>query len=627
MLSVKYIFTVITVLFLLQPVFSQPLINVDSVKQVIDNKPTDTNTLRQYLKYIDTLSTTQTETIFTIAKWVIANAIKDNANIILADAYYIMGKTNLMVENFPDATKYYNQALLIAEKNNNYKMAVKSLIGLQSIFKTTNNIPKTIECIVQAKTIAQKNNYLWGIAQCNYYLGVTLPDVGFPKTKDTFLMRIKYIKNALDTFIILKDTPQINVAYVGLAERYSGYGYYDSAINILNSIAPFYLLPQNQKYLPTFYFISGITHYRKGRSENNKHVYFKEAIKYFNLCIPIAQLINDSRNLMRSYDWAAYAYEILGDYKNAFLYEKIYTNMADSIGSETNLKAMADIQNKYEREKKDREILQLNTVNQNKSTLNKIFIGSTITLFILALLGYKNFSNKQKLAQQQQQLQQQQITQLQKEKQLLAIDAMLKGQEDERSRIAKDLHDGLGGMLSGTKLSFMHMKENLVLTNENAILFDQSLKMLDNTMGDLRKVAHNLMPEALVKFGLQDALKDFCNGIKSASNLGINFQVVGDNRPLSNTADVFIYRIIQELVNNCIKHAQAKNIMVQLSYQPSTIGITVDDDGVGFDKNNVQTNKGAGMQNIQYRVDYFNGTIDIDSTNTKGTSFNIDLKV
>jgi signal transduction histidine kinase len=243
------------------------------------------------------------------------------------------------------------------------------------------------------------------------------------------------------------------------------------------------------------------------------------------------------------------------------------------------------------------------------------------------LLGYKNFSNKQKLAKQHQQLQQQQITQLQKEKQLLAIDAMLKGQEDERSRIAKDLHDGLGGMLSGTKLSFMHMKENLVLTNENAILFDQSLKMLDNTMSDLRKVAHNLMPEALVKFGLQNALKDFCDGIKLASNLGINFQIVGSSRPLSSTADVFIYRIVQELINNCIKHAHAKNLIVQLAYQANTIGITVEDDGIGFDKNNVANNKGAGMQNIQYRVDYFNGTIDIDSTNNKGTSFNIDLKV
>jgi two-component system, NarL family, sensor kinase len=273
------------------------------------------------------------------------------------------------------------------------------------------------------------------------------------------------------------------------------------------------------------------------------------------------------------------------------------------------------------------EINKLETTNKEKSTLNKILIGSAVGLLLIGLLGYRNFKSKQKVATQQQQLQQQQITELEKDKQLLAIDAMLKGQEEERSRIAKDLHDGLGGMLSGTKLSFINMKENLLLTPENATLFDKSISMLDNTIADLRKVAHNLMPEALVKFGLDEAVKDFCSSIQTSSTLKVVYQKIGENRKLTNTAEVFTYRIIQELVNNAVKHAAAKQIIVQLNMGSDKLHITVEDDGKGFDINNMANSKGAGMDNIKYRVQYFNGTLDIVTTPGSGTSVNIDLAV
>jgi two-component system, NarL family, sensor kinase len=279
-----------------------------------------------------------------------------------------------------------------------------------------------------------------------------------------------------------------------------------------------------------------------------------------------------------------------------------------------------DIEAKYEAEKKDNEIFKLNTVNKQKSTLNNILFGSAGAFLLIGFLGYRNFRGRQKL-------QQAKITELEKDKQLMAIDAMLKGQEEERSRIAKDLHDGLGGMLSGTKLSFMNMKENLVLTQENASLFDKSLSMLDNTIGDLRKVAQNLMPEALVKFGLEEALKDYCLSIESSSHLQVEYHFLGEQRELSNTSRVFIYRIVQELVNNAVKHAQAKKLLVQVNMQIAKVDITVEDDGKGYDEAMAAQKKGAGLSNIQYRVQYFNGKIDTITKAGEGTSVHIELNV
>jgi two-component system, NarL family, sensor kinase len=337
---------------------------------------------------------------------------------------------------------------------------------------------------------------------------------------------------------------------------------------------------------------------------------------------------NDFINLMRKAAINMSNIECkLGNYE---LSDK-YFEMQDSLNQlqlneEVSLKVKS-IEAKYENQKKETEIYKLNAINKQKTNLNKILFSSAIGLILFSLLGYRNFKNKQKVSAQQQELQKQKIAELEKDKQLLAIDAMLQGQEEERSRIAKDLHDGLGGMLSGTKLSFINMKENLVLTPENATQFDKSLSMLDNTIADLRKVAHNLMPEALVKFGLQEAVRDFCNSIQSSTNLKVVYQPLGDNRKLSNTAEVFTYRIIQELVNNAVKHANASQIIVQLTTNNNKIGIAVEDDGKGYDVNALANSKGAGMDNIKYRVQYFNGTIDTVTSAGNGTSVNIELVV
>jgi len=309
-------------------------------------------------------------------------------------------------------------------------------------------------------------------------------------------------------------------------------------------------------------------------------------------------------------------------------------SLKDSVLSAASVKQMNILGAIYEAEKQDKEINRLQREKDKQaadaahsSVLNRIYFASIMALLVVGYLGYIAFRKNQQLAHNQQALQRQKIIDLEKDKQLLSIDAMLKGQEEERSRIAKDLHDGLGSLLSGTKLSFMNVKENLILSAENAVIFDKSLDMLDNTIGDLRKVAQNLMPEGLVKFGLTEALRDFCESIQSTSGINVLYQDFGEIRRLDNTAEVFIYRIIQELVNNAIKYAEASQVLVQLTMSSDKAVITVEDNGKGFDQAILSKTKGMGMANIKYRVQYFNGTTDIVTAPGKGTSVNIELKV
>jgi signal transduction histidine kinase len=210
-----------------------------------------------------------------------------------------------------------------------------------------------------------------------------------------------------------------------------------------------------------------------------------------------------------------------------------------------------------------------------------------------------------------------------KEKQLLAMDSIIQGQELERSRMAKDLHDGLGGMLSGIKLNLSSMKGNMIIQENDVQLFAKSIFQLDGAIAEMRRIAHNMMPEALLKFGLNEAIQDYCDGINETRLVKMKFTWLGDKQRLEKSIEVVIYRIIQELTNNALKHAEAKNIFVQLDKHQQGISLTVEDDGKGFDAS-LQT-KGAGLQNVQARVDYLKGIFNIESESGKGTSASIDI--
>ena len=281
----------------------------------------------------------------------------------------------------------------------------------------------------------------------------------------------------------------------------------------------------------------------------------------------------------------------------------------------------AELKTKYETEKKDNQLKLQHAEIAKRKGFNHAITVITIFILIIFLLVYRNFKQKQKL-------QEQRILQLEAEKQLSATEAVLKGEEQERTRLAKDLHDGLGGMLSGIKFSLNTMKENLIMTPDNAQAFERSIDMLDSSIQEMRRVAHNLMPETLLKYGLDTALKDFCSYIHGSGVLKVNYQSFGlENIQMQESVSVSVYRIIQELVNNILKHANARFALVQLTFSGETLLIDVEDDGKGFDLKVLEKQKGIGWKNIYSRLEYLNGKLDLQSEQGKGASIHIEIKI
>ena len=314
-----------------------------------------------------------------------------------------------------------------------------------------------------------------------------------------------------------------------------------------------------------------------------------------------------------------------------------YRDMEDSIRevitSAEIEKNAQEFEVKYSLSKKQDEIAQLTRERKiqllelrQKNILTLSLVGVLLVILLTAFLYYRNYTQKKKLLLADAELSKQKVVQLEQEKQLSATQSVLQGQEEERTRLAKDLHDGLGGMLSGIKFSFGHMKENLIMTPDNQDAFGRSMDMLDTSIRELRRVAHNMMPESLIKFGLDAALNDQCNYINQSGIVKATYQSVGvKDAAIDKNIAVNVYRIVQELLNNVMKHAKATEVLVQLIIEGKRFSITVEDNGKGFDPAAINKQDGIGWANIRNRVDYLNGKMDIQSSVEKGTSVFIEF--
>jgi signal transduction histidine kinase len=289
---------------------------------------------------------------------------------------------------------------------------------------------------------------------------------------------------------------------------------------------------------------------------------------------------------------------------------------------------IVELEKKYENELKEEQIalLESKSLHQqlkiaNKNILNIVLISLVGILILLVVLFVKNY--KQKLI-----LRQKRITELEIQQQLTATEAVLTGEEKERVRVAKDLHDGLGGLLSGIKFSFQNMKGNLRIPKENENEFNKGMKMLDTSIDEIRRIAHNMMPETLVKFGLDTAVDDFCSNIDQTGNIHVSYQSIGmKDYTLEQSKAINIYRIVQELVYNSLKHAQAKSIIVQLIKNDDNLSVTVEDDGIGFDPKSIEKNKGIGWSNINTRINFLKGKLDLQSIPGNGTSVQLTFEL
>lgn len=353
---------------------------------------------------------------------------------------------------------------------------------------------------------------------------------------------------------------------------------------------------------------------------------YKEAEQY-------AHIATNTGNATRQMSVLSDAYSLLtsiakqkGDYKKALEYAILNKKYADSATNSATQKVTLSLESKYQHQKKEKEIAELKAGSAEKELQivkrNRLLtIGSLSAAVLLLGIGllYRNSKQKQTIAEKEQHLQQEQIKFLERQQQVVSLQSMLNGQETERTRIAKDLHDGLGGLFSTVKMNFSVLQHEYPDFREST-LFQKSNELINTAAGELRRIAHNMMPEVLMKLGLVQAVQDMCADISSGKLLRVTLQAYGMDKRLNASSEIMLYRIMQELLNNIIKHAQATEAIIQFNKNGNRLTVTVEDNGKGFNTEEIDSARHSGIESVKNRVHYLNGTIQIDSQKGVGTA-------
>lgn len=461
----------------------------------------------------------------------------------------------LLLRNYERAEKYLKMAEAIAVKSNNKEDIGSVAIALTNIYRET-DLPKAIEYAHRAVDIYQDLGL-------KYQEAVALSVLGrcYQETQN-YNLAAKYTEKGL---LVAKGLAYPNVLaqlYVNLSNVRYYQGMYEESVQLAN-----------------------LAHTQDSSNADIKH----------------NTLFNHVRNNMH-----------LGNLKKAEEYMNAYAESIQSLATEEYQNSLSELEVKYETEKKELQITALEKQRELYIWLGLAIVGILVIALALGLIRYRLAVNKRKLAEEE-------TRRLEQEKQLVAVQATLDGEAAERSRLAKDLHDGLGGMLSAVKLNFPQINGNAILEETDVSRIQTALGMLDESIQELRRVAHHMMPESLLRFGLKLSLSDFCAAIPSA-----DFHYFGDEARLSGKLEIMVYRCIHELVNNALKHAQAKHINVQLLQEPDRVSFTVQDDGKGFDQQNIA--EGMGLRNIRQRVEAFQGELDILSSK-EGTEIHVEIEL
>ncbi|NTV82950.1 MAG: sensor histidine kinase, partial [Bacteroidales bacterium] len=348
----------------------------------------------------------------------------------------------------------------------------------------------------------------------------------------------------------------------------------------------------------------------------------------YDTCLDIATAAGYRRLRMDVLEAIYYNYQRAGDFSNAFKYQKDYYLLKDSLFDLEKSKKINELTLKYQKEQDQARILALEKDNLQKdldlrqrTNQRNAFLFAGITLIAMAVFLFLYINQKRR---KDKIINLQRIHQLEEEKKLLAAMSVMEGQEEERKRIAHELHDGLGVLLSATKMQFTSIKD----TNpENRPLIERATQLLEQASGDVRKISHNMMPGLLTNLGLYEAVEDLFENINDAENLRAKCVIREGTTRLPENKEIMLYRIIQEMVNNTLKHAEAKKISLYIREVKDKLEVLYSDDGKGFDVERMLESKSIGLKSIQSRVNFLNGTLAIDSKPEQGASYLIQIPI
>ena len=508
----------------------------------------------------------------------------------IANIFRMTARYDTAMIIYVDLLKYY-------ESSGDIVKQAKLLSNIGSLYYTAGNFEKAKEYTLRSLEMQRKTTDKRATAVSLVNLSVFALNAG------NYDEGITFGDEAIE---LLKE---VDRNYFAAALLRTGYCYYmkgnkDKALEYTRTAIDIYKENDNKRGMMEAYRQSGDYLIESGR--------YADAMNLGKEALSVADTTNrlDMRLL---YDMLKRAAIWLNNPEEALFYSQEQIRMKEEDLNSEWADKISEIETKYETEKKELEIAALKA----RARTGKVFIVSLAAILIISSIAgffvHKNNKHKVLLAGQR-------IRELEQEKKITATNSLLEGESTERARLSRDLHDGLGGMLSVAKLKIATMKGNLTIPEENVASLNSAIELLDNSIKELRRVAHNLMPESLMKFGLNAALSDFCR-----STGKVTYHFFGQERRADEKTEIASYRIVNELVNNSLKHSGAENINVQLILDDSRVHLIVEDDGKGFDAVTAEANGGTGLKNIRSRVTSLGGKLEMITAPGKGTEVNVEF--
>jgi signal transduction histidine kinase len=334
-----------------------------------------------------------------------------------------------------------------------------------------------------------------------------------------------------------------------------------------------------------------------------------EAKDYLNLSISLADTTGYKQGKYGAYLLLSDLYKANNEHDKALTALQMAYAIKDKIINETTEGKIAELETVYDKEKKEQ---QLKLQKAEITRKNYLLWGLVVGIGLLILSGISFYRKRQ--LQNKMNLQAAVMKQ-----QDLATKAIINAEENERKRIAADLHDGVGQMMSAAKMNLSAFENEIHFNDEfQKNSFERLIALVDESCKEIRSVSHQMMPNALLKSGLASAVKEFLDKIDNRV-IKINLYTEGLQERLDSNTETVLYRVIQECVNNVIKHSGADNLDISLIKDADGISTTVEDNGRGFDTTDKQKFEGIGLKNISSRVAFLKGTVDFDSSPGKGT--------
>jgi signal transduction histidine kinase len=505
---------------------------------------------------------------------------------------------------------YYN-ALAILQS---YNIKDINLVGtlysdIGSLWQHVNQMPISLYYLLRAEKLVLQAGNRKQLGRVYVNLGNAFAAKGeFQKSQEYFTKAIMLSSQTRDVYAL-------QIAYISLALRSLREGNTDTATQYFKkAIATSSKTnPVNSRILPYL----NLSRIYLAKGDHSK------ALQLADSALRLAKSLPSYTYIAYSQRQLAEAYEATSDWQQAYRHLKFSTLLLDSLTSDHKISAANQLEIKYRTAEKDKQLIQQQllltqketTVREQNFWIWSISIGSLLSIVLFVSL-YRIKSHKQKL-------QQERIRNLEKDQEIRRLQAVMQGEEKERTRIAWELHDGIVSQLLAVKLRFRAALPSDTEQRFNKEAFEQGFSYLEATTKDLRKTAHNLMPEAVLNAGLVNALDDFCQKMDS-EEISINFSVVGTIVRFDQPHELSLYRMVQELVQNAIKYADASNVLVQLYYKEGSLGITVEDNGSGL-KKTAPGNVNGGLRNMKERIKLMNGTMEITSSTDEGLTIDLDI--